>query len=227
MSSKKIYLIRHGQTDFNLQGIVQGSGVDSSLNDKGRRQAAAFYDMYRDVKFDKIYTSRLKRTTETVRQFVEDGIPCEPMAGLNEISWGTKEGQKITPEEDSYYQWMLDQWRLGKTEERIEGGESPKDVERRQKPVIDYLLSKKDEQTILVCMHGRAMRILLCQLLHYSLKCMDMFEHENLCLYILNYTGTMFSLEKYCDVRHLEEVNRVAFSISPLALGLSLLAFRS
>ncbi|EJF08716.1 histidine phosphatase family protein, partial [Pontibacter sp. BAB1700] len=37
MSIKKIYLIRHGQTDFNLQGIVQGSGVDASLNELGRR----------------------------------------------------------------------------------------------------------------------------------------------------------------------------------------------
>ncbi|HNU42529.1 MAG TPA: histidine phosphatase family protein, partial [Cyclobacteriaceae bacterium] len=35
MITKKIYIIRHGQTDFNLKGIVQGSGVDSSLNVRG------------------------------------------------------------------------------------------------------------------------------------------------------------------------------------------------
>lgn len=201
--------MRHGQTDFNLQGIVQGSGVDSSLNDRGRLQADAFYQRYGAIEFDKIYTSVLKRTMQSVKQFIEDGRPHESLIGLNEISWGTNEGKKITPEEDSYYHWMLDQWQLGNTSQRIDGGESPEDVVVRQKPAIDHILSKKKEQTVLICMHGRAMRILLCQLLHYPLKSMDMFEHENLCLYVLNYTGSMFSLEKYCDVKHLEKVNKL------------------
>ena len=47
--SKKIYLIRHGQTDFNLQGIVQGSGVDADLNDTGKAQADFFYEKYKTV----------------------------------------------------------------------------------------------------------------------------------------------------------------------------------
>jgi len=52
-------------------------------------------------------------------------------------------------------------------------------------------------------MHGRAIRIILCQLLNYPLKSMDIFEHENLCLYLLNQTGTMFSVEKYNYTGHL------------------------
>lgn len=204
MSSKKIYLIRHGETDFNLQGIVQGSGINSSLNETGRAQALAFYNAYRDVKFDAVYTSQLNRTVESVSGFIRQGIPHEALGGLNEISWGEKEGQKITPEEDEYYHWMLRQWQLGKTDERITDGESPEDVVLRQRPAIDYVMSKKSESTILICMHGRAMRILLCQLLNYPLKSMDMFEHTNLCLYLVNYTGSMFSLEKHNDRAHLE-----------------------
>jgi broad specificity phosphatase PhoE len=45
-------------------------------------------------------------------------------------------------------------------------------------------------------MHGRAIRILLCQLLNYPLKSMDMFEHENLCLYLLEQTGSHFTVRK-------------------------------
>jgi broad specificity phosphatase PhoE len=203
LTSKKIYIIRHGQTDYNLQGIVQGSGVDSSLNDKGRAQARAFYQVYQQIPFDKIYTSALRRTHESVEQFLAKNIPCERLDGLNEISWGTKEGQRITPEEDTYYHWMLNQWQLGNTRERIEGGESPEDVAIRQESALAYIMSKSDENTVLICMHGRAMRILLCRLLNYPLKSMDMFEHENLCLYMLEYTGSLFSIRKYNDTSHL------------------------
>ena len=203
LNSKKIYVVRHGQTDFNLQNIVQGSGVDSSLNPRGLAQARAFFDHYKDVPFDKIYTSTLKRTKETVQQFLDLGIPTEALAGLNEISWGNKEGYKITPDEDQYYHYMLKQWQLGNTALRIEGGESPDDVVVRMKPAVDHIISKTEEQTILVCMHGRAIRILLCILLNYPLKSMDMFEHENLCLYLLEHSGDTFTIRLHNDISHL------------------------
>ena len=186
-----------------MRGIVQGSGVDSSLNETGLIQAKAFFDHFKDVPFKRVYTSALKRTKETVQGFLDLKIPHESHAGLNEISWGSKEGQKITPEEDAYYHWMLRQWQEGNTSMKIEGGESPDDVAKRQRPVIEKILSRVEDEYVLICMHGRAIRILLCQLLNYPLKSMDMFEHENLCLYLLNQTGTMFSVEKYNYTGHL------------------------
>jgi probable phosphoglycerate mutase len=203
LDSKKIYIVRHGQTDFNLKNIVQGSGVDSSLNERGIAQAKAFFEHYKHVPFDKIYTSTLKRTTETVKNFLDLGIPSESLAGLNEISWGNKEGFKITPEEDQYYHYMLKQWQLGDTSLKIEEGESPDDVVRRMKPEVAHIMSKPEERTVLICMHGRAIRILLCILLDYPLRSMDMFEHENLCLYLLSYSDGKFIIELHNDVSHL------------------------
>jgi broad specificity phosphatase PhoE len=209
LNTKKIYVVRHGQTDLNLKGIVQGSGVDSSLNDTGRAQALAFFENYKHIPFDKVYTSVLKRTKETVENFIQIGIPTEALVGLNEISWGKKEGEPITPEEDKYYHYMLDQWQRGNTALRIEGGESPDEVVIRMKPAVDHILTKEDEKTILICMHGRAIRILLCYLLNYPLKSMDMFEHENACLYILNFTGTVFNVELYNNVDHLKSLKEL------------------
>ena len=206
MSSKKVYLIRHGQTDFNIQGIVQGSGVDTHLNEKGKKQAQLFYDMYKEVPFNKIYTSTLIRSIQTVNPFVERGIPHETHSGLNEINWGSREGTRITPEEDAYYHALLKSWEDGETGKRIEGGESPQDVAERQKEFLEMMLNRPDEENILVCMHGRAMRILLCQLLNYPLHCMDMFEHQNVCLYLLAHTGSMFTVQKYKDIEHLREL---------------------
>ena len=206
MNSKKIYIVRHGQTDFNLNNIVQGSGVNSSLNDRGLAQGKAFFDTYKHLAFEKIYTSALKRTHESVQQFIDLGIPYEALVGLNEISWGTKEGHKITPSEDEYYHYMLKQWQLGETSLKIEKGESPDDVTARMRPALDYIM-RQEEDLILICMHGRAIRILLCMLLNYPLQSMDMFEHSNLCLYVVNFTGSMFSVESYNNTDHLRSLN--------------------
>lgn len=195
--------MRHGQTDYNLQGIVQGSGVDAPLNEKGQAQARAFFSYYNSVPFDRVYVSRLKRSKQSVMGFIEKGIPFEEHESLNEICWGNREGKKITPEEDHYYHWMLEQWQEGKTDLPIEGGESPDDVAGRQRDFLKLIGSRPQDQNILVCMHGRAMRILLCQLLNYPLKSMDMFEHENLGLYLVHNTGSQFVIDRYNNVDHL------------------------
>jgi probable phosphoglycerate mutase len=171
----------------------------------GQAQAKAFFETYKSVTFDKIYTSVLRRTKETVADFIALGIPQESHAGLNEISWGVNEGQKITPDEDAYYHWMLQQWESGNTSLRIQGGESPDEVAIRQQPVIDKI-NKEEGQNILICMHGRAIRILLCQLLHYPMKSMDMFEHGNVCLYVLEFDGIAFSVSNYNDTSHLKNM---------------------
>ena len=84
-------------------------------------------------------------------------------------------------------------------------GESPMDVRLRQMPVIDLILSRPEEETVLVCMHGRAIRILLTTLLEKPLSDMDTFEHQNLCLYILTYDyfSNTFTLETANDTAHL------------------------
>lgn len=164
----------------------------------------SFFKTYQHIKFDKIYTSALRRSVESVQGFIDLGIRHEALAGLNEISWGKKEGQSITPEEDQYYHHILDQWREGKTSLRIEGGESPEDVVVRLSRDMDYILSKEkdNERTILICMHGRAMRILLCHLLGRPLNQMDFFEHSNLGLYLLSYESERFTIELSNDVAH-------------------------
>ena len=208
MKSKKIYLVRHGQTDYNLKGVVQGSGIDASLNETGRNQADQFFNAYKDVVFDKVYTSALKRSVESVQKFLDMGYAHDQLSGLNEINWGTREGMKITPEEDAYYYGVINEWQSGNTTLRIEGGESPQDVFDRQKVALDHILAQDDEETILICMHGRAMRVFLCQMLNYPLHCMDEFEHSNLCLYKLSYTGSMFTVESHNNVEHLEALKK-------------------
>ena len=84
---KTIYLIRHGQTDFNKQGIVQGSGVNSSLNEEGHLQASKFYEAFNHIPFNKIYVTELQRTHQTVAPFAEKNIAIEIVPEFTEINW--------------------------------------------------------------------------------------------------------------------------------------------
>lgn len=204
MTSKKIYLIRHGQTDYNLNKIVQGSGVNSSLNDTGRLQAEAFYQHYKDVEFDNIYTSTLARTIETVQPFLNAGYDHQPFDGLKEISWGAKEGIKIDDGEETYYNHVIDSWRKGDLKQRMSNGESPEEVAFRLRSTIGPILDNEEEETILICMHGRAMRILLCILLNYPISCMDFFPHNNTSLYKLIHTGNLNRIKLFNNLNHLQ-----------------------
>ncbi len=208
MVSKKIYLLRHGQTDYNLRGVVQGSGIDSSLNDNGIKQAQAFFEAYKHVPFQKVYFSGLQRTRQTIQSFLDMGLPSESVPELNEICWGKYEGFPMTHEENQYYLHMLDQWSSGSLDYAIEGGESPLVVSERLRKGIDHILSQEGE-TILICMHGRSMRILLCILLGYNLRFMDIFEHQNLGLYLLHQNGNgKFSVKKFNSGDHLKNLGQ-------------------
>ncbi|MBC6365865.1 histidine phosphatase family protein [Algoriphagus sp. AK58] len=206
MNRKKIYLVRHGQTDFNLQGVVQGSGIDAPINATGRAQAQAFFESYRNVPFDQIYHTALIRTKQSIQGFIDLGIRTRALAELNEISWGDYEGTPMTPEEGEYYRHMLHQWQQGNLDYAIAGGESPNTVAVRMKRGIDIILNGPGE-TILVCMHGRAMRIFLSLILNYDLRYMDQFEHNNLCLYLLEQLpDDSFVVRKFNDQTHLKGV---------------------
>lgn len=200
---KKIYLTRHGQTDYNLRGVVQGSGIDADLNDTGRNQAQAFYEAFKDHAFDKLYVSGLKRTHQSMQAFIDDGLKYEVLLELNEISWGIHEGVPVDQQGAAYYANMVKRWQEGDIDMAIEGGESPRQVAARMQKALKHILAQKDEEQVLICMHGRAMRVMLAVILNYPLKSMDLFEHTNLCLYQLAYTGSSFQVEKFNETSHL------------------------
>jgi broad specificity phosphatase PhoE len=207
MAKKTIYLIRHGETEFNKIGAVQGRGIDADLNEKGQNQASAFFKKYKNVPFKKLYTSSLKRTKQTSKGFIELGIPTESHAGLDEISWGVVEGKTLHEIGYDIFKEIITRWSDGDVNAALEGGESPEEVVERQKEVLDLILSRKDEDLILVTMHGRAIRILLSHILGSPLKEMDKFEHSNTCLYILeyDYLKDTFEIKLSNDTSHISE----------------------
>ncbi|MCP9234806.1 histidine phosphatase family protein [Lewinella sp. JB7] len=202
---KMIYIVRHGQTDFNLRGIVQGSGVDSSLNETGRHQARHFYERYREVPFDAVLTSSLKRTWETVEGFINDGIPWEKHPDINEMCWGSHEGKLGTPDSIEEYQRIKNGWGAGQLDGRIGGGESARELGERLERFIDHLRTRKEER-ILICSHGRAMCGLVTLMMSRPLPRMNELRHSNLGLWLARQEPDQrFEFELLNDRGHIPE----------------------
>jgi probable phosphoglycerate mutase len=204
MLQRELYIIRHGQTDHNAKGIVQGKGVNLSLNEKGRRQADAFYKAYKHIPFEIIYTSTLQRAQQSVEQFVQQGIPLEIFSELDEISWGNLEGTISTRESDLEFQTLIAKWKGGDIYAKPSpSAESPFELQLRQKRFLEHLL-KTPHKKILIATHGRFMRAFMCTLTNKPLSEMENFIHVNLCLYKVNQqTDGKFSIELNCEQQHL------------------------
>ena len=186
----KLYIIRHAETEYNRKGIIQGSEVDSDINDVGESQANSFYEYYKNINFDKIYVSDLKRTFQTIRRFTENGSSYEKLKEFNEISWGVNQGKSDDLED---YAELIDTWLAGNLDNKFEEGESPNEMSVRLVKGFDKVLDD-DHDTVLLCIHGRALRILLSKIIDNDLTKMDKYAHTNTGLYILEYKNGKYEI---------------------------------
>ena len=186
----KLYIIRHAETEYNRKGIIQGSEVDSDINDVGESQANSFYEYYKDINFDKIYVSDLKRTFQTIRRFTENGSSYEKLKEFNEISWGVNQGKSDDLED---YARLIDTWLAGNLDNKFEEGESPNEMSVRLVKGFNKVLDD-DHDTVLLCIHGRALRILLSKIIDNDLTKMDKYVHSNTGLYILEYKNSKYEI---------------------------------
>ena len=186
----KLYIIRHAETEYNRKGIIQGSEVDSDINDVGESQANSFYEYYKNINFDKIYVSDLKRTFQTIRRFTENGSSYEKLKEFNEISWGVNQGKSDDLED---YAELIDTWLAGNLDNKFEEGESPNEMSVRLVKGFNKVLDD-DHDTVLLCIHGRALRILLSKIIDNDLTKMDKYVHSNTGLYVLEYKNGKYEI---------------------------------
>lgn len=155
---------RHGQTDWNLEGKLQGA-KDISLNDKGVEQARELADKLSADKTEisKIYTSTKKRAYETGCVIAEKcGCFCESIAGIEEMNFGDWEGH--TWEEigekfpDNYKQWQT-----SRLNTKPQNGECCRDVLDRVLPVLKEL-AQGETGNVLIVTHGAVLMSLQCYL---------------------------------------------------------------
>lgn len=148
------YLIRHGETEYNVKHLVQG-WVDSALTEDGIAQADKLGNGLKDIPFDKAYTSDSKRAVNTCKAVMknQDG-DTEITESLREIHFGDLEGtESKTLWDDPYHAWV------GYDDV---GGETYEQVANRVKRVMDLAAADLTEGgNILISTHGLSIISLL------------------------------------------------------------------
>ncbi len=160
----KLYLVRHGQTDYNLRNLLQGS-TDNPLNETGRQQARHLARMLRNVPFEVIYSSPLKRALETAEIIREANVNRPPILldeRLREIDMGEWEG-KYFPAILEEHRDMFERIRSNPFEYVPPGGESFSHFVDRLRSFVEDLRRKEHELVLIVAhqMVNSVLRILV------------------------------------------------------------------
>lgn len=152
---KKLYLLRHGQTEFNVKKLVQGR-CDSPLTDLGRQQAgmAAAWLKAHNVVPDKVVSSPLGRAMATASlvacELLGPDAAAEPCEGIIERCYGTFE-------EGPHDALPTDVW--GPGEDLVPfGGEGSQALQERMVDALTNIMGSEGMETLLAVSHGSASR---------------------------------------------------------------------
>ena len=144
----KLALIRHGPTDWNRQKLVQGS-TDVPLGAEGEKEVAAWNMPSEFFSFNWLSSplARAQQTAELLR-----GAPVVTDSRLAEMAWGDWEG-KVLADLRSELGELMAAWEAKGLDFRGPGGESPREVQKRVRPLLAEL-AEAGEDTVAVCHKG-------------------------------------------------------------------------
>ena len=179
---KTFYIMRHGQTLFNLRRKIQGA-CDSPLTELGVRQALGAAEYFKDICLDHIYSSTSERASETLEIVTGNRMTYTRLKGLKEMNFGTFEGESedLNPPSEIFETFFVNY-----------GGESRDMVRERMVKTCTEIMEKEDHKVVLAVSHAGA-----CY--HFMRHWTDPTEHlkkgfSNCCIFKYEYENKKFTL---------------------------------
>ncbi len=174
-----LYLIRHGQTDWNREQRFQGR-FDIDLNQEGLKQIRQLSTNLSNAGLTRIYTSPLKRAYNSANVIsATTAAPVVQIDDLIEIDYGLWQGR--THEEikssspELYEKWINHPWDI-----ELPDGEPTDQFYKRVSLAIDDIINVLDkDSTIAVCTHGHVLRVIMLHLLKLDQSQFWQIEQEN------------------------------------------------
>ncbi len=184
----KIYIARHGETTWNVEGRIQGRS-DPDLTPKGVAQSLGLLEQLKDRPISAIYASTLQRSIQTAQPIAAFfNLPIQQQPELDEIAFGIMEGvQVVSLSEELKREW--ERFKENRFTYRIPGAENFTDVAARLKPFKEKILRDHTGQEILIIGHMIVNRFLIGMLLEYPLEEIQRTEQHNGFVYLVERNG--------------------------------------
>lgn len=204
-----LILVRHGETDWNLEGRYQGQ-ADVPLNERGREQAKLLAERLRDERIEAIYASDLSRAYKTAKIIAEAvGQEVKALESLREVDTGVWTG--LTFEEvESRHPEHLKEWRADPLGVKRLEGESYLELFERTKAAIEEIVETHPDQTVLIIGHGGNMKCIVLDALGVGadrgIGMASRFAADNASLHILQYDGDGVLIQTLNDTCHLDRL---------------------
>ncbi len=156
----KLFLVRHGQTDWNLAQRFQGQS-NIPLNETGRQQAMALADRLAGERFDIIYSSGLQRAHETANIIARGKIEVQTDARLREVDFGDWQGLTYNAIKESHPE-ALRAWENDAYRNAPPNGETLGELTMRVQSMLNHLLENCQGRNVLLVAHGGMLQSLVC-----------------------------------------------------------------
>ncbi len=205
----RLILVRHGETDWNLEGRYQGQ-ADVPLNERGREQAKLLAVRLRGERIEAIYASDLSRAYETAKITAEAlGQEVKSLESLREVDTGVWTGLTFK-EVESRYPEHLREWRADPLGVKRLEGESYRALFERTRAAIREIVEAHPAQTVLIVGHGGNIKCIVLDALRVkadrAIEIASRFAADNASLHILHYDGDGVLIETLNDTCHLDRL---------------------
>ena len=179
-----IYIARHGETTWNVEGRIQGRS-DPGLSSKGVDQSLALLEQLKDRSISAIYTSTLQRSILTAQPIARYlNLPFQRHMELDEIAFGILEGKQfLNFDEESRSEW--ERFKKDRFTYHIPEAENYADVTHRISPFAEKILQNHKGQEILVVAHRVVNQMLIGILLELPPEKTLKIQQSNDCLYLI------------------------------------------
>lgn len=162
----RLYLIRHGETDWNKQKKFQG-WTDIDLNENGKMQAELLGERFKDIKVDEIYSSPLQRSVNTAKPIAQiKNLSIIENENFKEINFGEWEGLTVS---EIYEKAGEDFVTFMKKPEEgtFPGDGSFANVTKRIAEGLEEVLDGKEDKNIVIVSHGGIVRLTISYLMNF------------------------------------------------------------
>lgn len=201
---RRVFLVRHGQTDMNVQRIVQGPRLDPPLSAPGKEQARAVARRLLPEPIAAVYTSPMLRARQTAQAIADvHGLEPRILAGFTEYDWGLYCGRKEEGETEAAMKGVFAKWWAGDLDARPADGETAREAELRVRAAFAAALAESAQHpAIAVVAHGRINKILLASLLDGDLAKQERYPQHNTAVTLLEGEGDAWRAVYVNDTAH-------------------------